>query len=116
MEKRELQDQDREPAFPEFLAGYFVTLAAVVCGALLAEEYLDLEPYRGMVLSVSLLYLLAALAYPGWLFQIVRRVRWFGAIESDGAMRVVLIVLGLVLLLVFAAWSSLAGLILKLDA
>ena len=107
------QDDRREMSFLEFLAGYLLTLGVMVAGALLADSYFNWGPYRGVVLSVGVLYLLAAAVYPGWLFQIVRRVRWFGAIESDELMRFILVLLGGLLLAAVVLWGSVGRLLVR---
>jgi hypothetical protein len=99
--------EPREMSFLEFLAGYLVTLGAMVGGGLFLESYFGWSPLRGLFLAGAILYLLAAALYPGWLFQVVRRVRWFGSIESDELIRALLIILGFAMLGVFALWHPL---------
>ena len=103
--------EPREMSFLEFFAGYIVTLAAIVGGGLFLESYFGLAQFRGLFLAGAILYLLAAALYPGWLFQVVRRVGWFRSIETDELIRALLVVLGLALLGVFALWHPLDRLI-----
>ena len=105
MKTGQREDEGPEPSFIQFLGGYLLILASGIGSAIAAERYLGLDLYRAAFAWGGMLFLLAAATYPSWLYQIVRRVRWFGLIDSDGGMRAVLVVLGAILLVLAAIWD-----------
>jgi hypothetical protein len=79
----------------EFFAVYATTLLSVVFAAIWLESRYRIEGTRSIVGLSGILFLLAALKEPWWLFFTFRRLGWFAAIENETAMRLVLASLGL---------------------
>ena len=81
--------------WPKFLLGYCVLLLGTVGIALWADGRFAVDGERVLLFEGAVLFLLAAAGWPRLLYQIVRNTGWFAAIESDRAMRTVLVILGL---------------------
>jgi len=88
----------------QFFAVYAGTLAAMVGTAIWLERSYGINGVRSIEGVGGILFILAALNKPWWLYYTFRRLGWFAAIESERAMRGVLAVLGagLVLFALFA--------------
>jgi hypothetical protein len=83
----------------EFFAVYATTLLSVVFAAIWLENHYRIEGTRSIFGLCGILFLLAALKQPWWLFFTFRRLGWFAAIENERVMRFVLACLGLGMLL-----------------
>jgi hypothetical protein len=88
-----------ELSFGRFVLGYLVILAGVLGLTFAGEHYLHVGSTRLIFGLCGLLFLVAAGGWPAWVYQVVRRVRWFARIESDQTMRLVLVGLGSALIL-----------------
>ena len=67
--------------------------------AIWLENHYRIEGTRSIFGLGGVLFLLAALKEPWWLYFTFRRLGWFAAIENDRVMRLVLACLGLGMLL-----------------
>ncbi len=85
----------RAPSLRTFLMVYVGTLMGGVGLALYLERAHNVPGHRVIFGFVGLLFLLASSGYPWWLYESIRRVGWFAAIESDKTMRMLLRVIGL---------------------
>ncbi len=92
------RDTGRELTTRVFVLVYGGSLVIGTASAFAVQSAWGISPYRVMVAEGSLLFLGASLGRPWWLYETIRRLGWFGLIESDRAMRLVLLVLGLGLL------------------
>ncbi|HET7230212.1 MAG TPA: hypothetical protein VFJ16_09430 [Longimicrobium sp.] len=89
----------RVPSLRVYIAVYAGSLFAAVGLALYLEHAYGIPGKRALLWSCGLEFLVASTGRPWWLYQTIRRVGWFSAIESDTAMRVFLGVIGLALIL-----------------
>ena len=79
----------------QFFAVYVTTVLTIAFGAIWLESRYRIEGTRSIFGLGGILFLLAALKQPWWLFFTFRRLGWFAAIENERMMRVVLAFLGL---------------------
>ncbi len=79
----------------QFFAVYAATLLTVVFAAIWLENNYRIEGVRSIIGLTGILFLLASLKQPWWLFFTFRRLGWFAAIENERAMQLVLGCLGL---------------------
>jgi len=73
---------------------YLGILAVGVALSLYIDARYHLGDDRSIGLALGPIFLLTATGWPWWLYDTIRRVRWFGLIKNDTAMRVVLAVIG----------------------
>jgi hypothetical protein len=59
------------------------------------ERTLGVPANQTIFLYCGVLFLVASLGRPWWLYESIRRLGWFAAIERDGPMRGLLAVLGI---------------------
>jgi hypothetical protein len=85
---------------------YFALLVVLVAISVTIDFRFHLGVDRSTAITGGALFLVTATGRPWWLFDTIRRVRWFALISSDHAMRWVLAVLGLVLILVGLSVTS----------
>jgi len=84
----------RVPPLRVFIAVYTGFVLGSVGLALLLDQALGL-PARGGVLVLSGgIFVVASSGRPWWLYETMRRVRWFGSIRSDATMRMLLLLIG----------------------
>jgi hypothetical protein len=86
--------------FVGFLAMYALSLVLCIGFAFLAKRYLGFTFVRAIAAPVAVLYLAAAVTYPGRLYAMLRYLGWFSLIRDDRLVRLILGVIGLVLLVV----------------
>jgi MFS family permease len=79
----------------QFFAVYASTILGVVFGAIWLENHYRIDGPRSIFGLMGILFLLAALKEPWWLFFTFRRLGWFAVIGSELAMRLLLAFLGL---------------------
>lgn len=83
-----------------FITVYVAVLILAVSLAFGLEGLYHVPAVRTVPVFLGGMYLVASTGRPWWLYETVRRVRWFALFESDGVMRVVLAVIGAGLVLV----------------
>ena len=83
---------------------YFALLIVGVTASIILDDHYHLGENRSIGLSLGPLFLLTASGWPWWLYDTVRRVRWFAIITNDTAMKVVLAIIGGALLLMGVGW------------
>jgi hypothetical protein len=79
----------------QFFAVYAATLVTMVCAAIWLENRYRIDGARSIIGLSGILFVLASLKEPWWLFFTFRRLGWFAAIENERAMQLVLGCLGL---------------------
>ena len=88
----------------------FVVHWGIIVAGVALSFYIDAHYHVGKLRSVALplapIFLLAATGWPWWLYETVRRARWFGLIRNDTAMRVILAVIAGFLILIGAGALS----------
>jgi hypothetical protein len=85
---------------------YFAVLFTTTAFAILIHSRFNLGLDRSTLIAAGMLFLITATGQPWWLFDTVRRVRWFGMIESDRAMQWVLVLLAVFLIILGLAVTS----------
>ena len=85
-----------------FAATYIGSLLGALGVALWLRAAYGMDGEYAMLGAVGGVFVLSALGWPWWLYETIRRVGWFAAIENDRAMRILLVVLGGGLLVVAA--------------
>lgn len=83
-----------------FITVYVAILILAVSLAFGLKGLYHVPAERTVPVSLGGMYLVASTGRPWWLYETVRRVRWFALFESDAVMRVVLAVIGAGLVLV----------------
>ena len=78
--------------WPRFLLGYFVIVLGSVSASIWAHKRFGVPGERVLLIVFAAVFLMAAAGRPAILYQIVRNTGWFAAIDSDRAMRSVLLV------------------------
>jgi hypothetical protein len=89
-----------------FITVYVATLIVALALAIGLEALYGVSAYRTIVIFSGGMFLLASTGRPWWLYETIRRLRWFALIERDAVMRVILFLVGL--------FCGLAGLLGKL--
>jgi len=77
-----------------FITVYVATLVTAVALALGLESLYDIQGEGTILVFCGAMFLLASTGKPWWLYETIRRVRWFAFIERDAVMRAVLAVIG----------------------
>ena len=90
-----------------FIAVYVTSLVVAVALAIALERLYHVNARRTTLVFCGGMFLAASTGHPWWLYETIRRVRWFALIGSDRAMRVVLVL--------FGAFCVLAGLFAKIE-
>jgi predicted transporter len=80
-----------------FLLGYVAILAAILAAAFALHQWLGIQGERSIYRLVGLLFVIAAIGRPPYLYRVVRNTGWFSGIESDRMMRTVLLILAALL-------------------
>lgn len=80
-----------------FTGVYVGVLIGTLLAGIAVEEWYGIDAERTGTFIFAGIFLLASTGWPWWLYASVRRLGWFGAIESGRTMRIVLVVLGLFL-------------------
>ena len=78
----------------QFATVYAGTILTVILAAFWLERRYRIDGLRSMFGLIGILFLLAGLKQPWWLFFTFRRAGWFSAVENDRVMQVVLGFLG----------------------
>ena len=78
----------------QFFAVYVTTVLTLAFGAIWLQSRYRIEGTRSIFGLGGIVFLLAALKEPWWLFFTFRRLGWFAAIENERVMRFVLAFLG----------------------
>jgi len=94
--------EGRAPSVGVFLGVYVGWILVSIAAAFYLQHLFGLDARRGVLIVSGGIMVFASSGHPWWLFETIRRVRWFGSIRSDGTMRAVMLALG-----VFAIWAGL---------
>ena len=93
---RELSGADRfvgKLTWGRFLLGYTTIVIATVVSSIWGEQRFHVSGERIAFVEFALLFGITTMGRPRSLYAIVRNVGWFTLIESDRAMRIVLLIL-----------------------
>jgi len=77
-----------------FITVYAATLVLAVGLAFGLEALYGINSYRTIAVSCGTMFLVASTGRPWWLFETIRRVRWFALIQRDSVMRTLLAAIG----------------------
>ena len=94
--------EGRAPTVGVFIGVYVGWIVLSIAGAFYVQHLSGLDARRGVLVTSGAIMILASSGHPWWLYETLRRVRWFGSIRSDGIMRAVMLAVG-----AFAIWAGL---------
>jgi hypothetical protein len=92
----------RAPTVGVFIGVYVGWIVVSLAAAFSLQHLYGLDARRGVLVVSGGIMALASSGHPWWLYETLRRVRWFGSIRSDGTLRPIMLVIG-----VFAMWVGL---------
>jgi hypothetical protein len=92
---------ERSPTLTQFIAVYAGFLAIGIGSGIYFERF-GIKIERSALVTVGVLYGIAAIGRPWWLFATLRRLGWFKTIGNDSHMRMVLAGLAALLVVVGA--------------
>ncbi len=92
-------DQDRNLQPWQRILIYLGVLVVGIALSIYINDHYHVGDDRSIGLALGPIFLLAATGWPWWLYDTIRRVRWFGLIRNETAMHIVLAVIGGLLVL-----------------
>jgi hypothetical protein len=94
--------EGRAPTVGVFIGVYVGWILLSLAGAFYLQHLFGLDPRRGVLIVSGATCVVASSGHPWWLYETIRRVRWFGSVRNDGTMRSTMFAIG-----IFAIWAGL---------
>jgi hypothetical protein len=85
-----------------FIGVYVGWIFLSLAGAFYLQHLYGLDARLGVLVVSGATFVVASSGHPWWLYETIRRVRWFGSIRNDGTMRSIMFAIG-----IFAIWAGL---------
>ena len=95
-----------EMSWGRFLFGYLLFICLGVAAAVLSSQGLGGDPQVWSLVYLGVLFLVAAIGRPSFVYRVVRNTEWFSGIQRDDSMRAILLVLAVVVLFASMLLSS----------